>query len=128
MSRMIFHNPVNRISIGVDIDSAGAVTASITRCNTREEFNRKQANKVLNGRLDKFIETDGRKASDFAHSVGLINAGMTNGDVFRFARDMARVIRRNDEFESVKESFFDEIMDFISYDPRSIPCAEMVTT
>lgn len=124
MPRMIFHSPANRISIGIDISIEGRGTAAITRCNTSEEFNRKLATRVLNGRLDKHISSGGKKAGEFASTIGYLHTGITNGDVFRFARDMARCIRRGDEFKSVKECFFDELGEFVEGSNEVTVCSE----
>lgn len=86
MSRMIFHNADNRVSVGVDVDEDGRVYMALSICHPRDQFTRARANLILNGRLN-------RRQKNVV-MLGKLNPGlMVKGQKLRLGRNLYGPIR-----------------------------------
>ena len=92
MLRSIYHRANARISVGVDIDEDGIVRAAIAACHRNDEFTRRRANDMLNGRLnsaEEFIE------------LGVYIGDRPHRDIFAPIRDIFREIKGRRSVESL---------------------------
>lgn len=52
MTRMIFHCPDARLSVGVEVDDKKQIFATVAACHPKDQFVKSKANLIINGRLN----------------------------------------------------------------------------
>jgi hypothetical protein len=90
---MVFHCPTNRASIAIRVDASGRARAAFAICHRNDPWNRKKANKVLQGKLDGGVSDD----------IGVWPDGKLGPMLFGPARDFLRQDDfRTDRIDGIK--------------------------
>jgi len=96
--RMIFHRAEARLSIGVNIDDSGTITAAVSACHPSDQFRRHIANIKLNGRLDGNAEP-----------IGVYDGSTPGEDVYGPIRDVVRQLNKRRNVDSLVNKFREAI-------------------